>query len=90
MRYFRHVLQKAPQLPFGSSFMANMSTITGKQVNLLLAVGYERGINGNKALLEWLEFESGLHLFLDELEDMHVGVLDLVLKRLRERDRVDV
>lgn len=67
----------------------DMPTITGKQVNLLLAVGHERGLNGDKALLEWLEYDSGLYIFLDELGDMHVGVLDLVLKKLRERDQID-
>lgn len=63
-----------------------MPTITGKQVGLLLAVGHEHGLNGDKALLEWLEYESSLHILLDKLEDMHVGVLDLVLKKLRGRD----
>lgn len=58
----------------------NLPKITGKQVGLVYAKFAEKGIRGDKAIMEWLEFELGIQVF--KLEEIQAGQLDMILKKL--------
>ena len=56
--------------------------ITGKQVGLLQARYREAGFGNDRAFLEWLEFQSGLEIEADCLEQIPASRLDRILKVL--------
>ena len=55
--------------------------INGRQVALLVAMGLENGLSGDK-LLEFIEFQCGVKL--DKLEDVHDGPqMQAIVARLK-------
>ena len=55
--------------------------ITGKQVNLLLALFREAGIYGDQKILEWIEYECSI--YKQNLEDVNTGEIDVILRKLK-------
>ena len=54
--------------------------INGRQVNMVIALGIERGLR-DQALLEWLEFEADVKV--DKLEDIRDDQLSALVRKLR-------
>lgn len=57
---------------------------SGKQIDMLLAIAYRKGIQGEGKLLEWIEYESGLSLQLKDLSEMRSVVVSDIKQRLEE------
>lgn len=59
--------------------------ITGKQAALLRARAWDAGLKGDRAFLEWLEYESGFRLNYGKVEEVQSCFMDGILKKLSER-----
>ena len=56
---------------------------SGKQVAMLCAIAKRAGLSQGK-LLEWLEYESGLHLQLTNIEELGATFVTQVKERLEK------
>lgn len=57
--------------------------ITGNQVNYLIALFIEAGINGDTQRLEWLEFEAGVNV--RSFEEIASRDFNRVIGKLKEQ-----
>lgn len=55
--------------------------ITGRQVAMLIGMMIERGINGERRQLEWLEEEAGV--YVAKFEDITPSRFNVILLKLR-------
>lgn len=73
---------KKEKMSIKSEGFASDRLINGREVNLILAVGGEAGLHGNR-LLEFIEFECGVTV--TKLEDIRAGAqLQKIVEALRK------
>jgi hypothetical protein len=64
-----------------------IAKISGKQVNLLLALFIKAGIRGNIAMCEWIEDTCDIEVA--KLEDLNTGQIHLVVSKLKKQYNLD-
>lgn len=60
---------------------------SSKQVAMLFAIARSSGLTNEMKILEYLEFDSGLGLELDSLDDLPATLVDQVKYRLENRNK---
>lgn len=59
-----------------------IAKINGRQVNLLISLFIQAGINKEMARLEWIEEEC--YIEVNKLEDINTGQMPLVVNKLKK------
>lgn len=65
----------------------SLPTISGKQVNLLLAFFIKAGLRSTNRQLEYIEYECGY--LVNKLEDLNTGQFSIVISKLRSQFDLD-
>lgn len=64
-----------------------INKISGKQVNLLLALFISAGVNGTIKQLEWIEENCDIEV--SKLEDVNTGQIQLIVNKLKKMYNLD-
>ena len=58
---------------------------SSKQIAMLYAIAARAGLRGERALLEFIEYEAKLGLELASMEDLPGTLVDVIKRRLEQR-----